>query len=122
MGVFKLFSSSSHDKSASIFSHWLSDSEHSDTVFIPNPRADNYKILKYKEIGDNLILIIKYLDCTNYEGKKILVFKNVSLKKIMNQGLIDPHFSENKNYYSPFARFEPTKKGWKSAQIIAGYI
>ena len=91
-------------------------------VFInnnPNPRPDNYKILVYREIGRYLILEIKYLDCTNYEGKKILLYKDCTMKELEAQKLIDPHFSENKNFISPIARFEPTGLGWKLARSLA---
>ena len=78
------------------------------------PRADRWKIIKHLEIGDYLIISINYEDCTNYEGNKILVFKS-SLKKVTNQKYIDPHFSDNKKYIHPIARFIPTEEGWQLA-------
>lgn len=129
MGVIKLFSSSSFDKgkdkSVSIFSHWLSkssqDNVRTETKFesLPNPRPDNYEILKFATVGRYLIVEIKYLDCINYEGKKVLVFENVTLQDLKKQGLIDPHFSENKKFISPIARFEPTVRGFKMAISFA---
>jgi len=82
---------------------------------LPNPKPDNYKILKLQQIGNHLIIKIKYLDCVNYEGVKVLVFENCKLTDLTKQKLIDPHFSENKKFKSPIARFEPTEKGWKLA-------
>jgi len=76
----------------------------------PNPKPDNYQILQTSGVGDYTIIKLKYLDCTNYEGVKILVFK-ASLSNIINQKKIDPHFSDNKTYISPIARFEPTHAG-----------
>ena len=78
-----------------------------------NPRK--YKILRTETIGKFCILLIEYPDCNNYEGKKILVFKDTSIESIMNQGVIDPHFSSNKSYLSPIARFVPTDEGWQMA-------
>jgi hypothetical protein len=78
---------------------------------LPDPR--NYKIKKYLEIDNNLLIEIQYLDCTNYEGNKILLYKDISLELLKSQVLIDPHFSENSKYRSPAARFEPTDAGWK---------
>lgn len=125
MGVIKHFSSSSgdKDKSVSLFSHWLSksDADKVNTVTetkyesLPNPRPDNYEILKTIQWDRYLIIKIKYLDCTNYEGQKILVFEGYQLKHLLAQKMIDPHFSENKDFISPIARFEPTDKGWKMA-------
>jgi len=77
----------------------------------PNPRADNYKITGHWQTGNYLIVQIKYLDCTNYEGEKILVFDNITLEDLEEQELIDPHFCDNSDYYSPIARFIPTMAG-----------
>lgn len=51
-----------------------------------SPKPYRFKILDSETFGNYRILKIKYLD---------------------------PHFLEG--YYSPIARFEPTKKGWKMA-------
>jgi hypothetical protein len=121
MGVIKHFSSSSHDKSSSMFSRWLSkssaDNVRTETKYesLPNPRPDNYEIIRSTKLGKFLVIEIKYLDCINYEGKKILVFENCSVAALKKQQLIDPHFSENKKFISPIARFEPTNKGWDMA-------
>lgn len=76
-----------------------------------NPRPDNYEIEYSYEYGDFLILDVVYPNCTTFEGRKILVFKNVTLKDIQKQKLLDPHFSDNKKYHHPIARFEPSKEG-----------
>lgn len=81
----------------------------------PNPKADNYEIIKYLEENNHLILDIKYLDCINYEGRKILVFENCTFDDLIKQKLIDPHFSDNKKMKSPIARFVPTEKGLEMA-------
>ena len=59
--------------------------------------------------------MINYPDCINYEGNKILVFEGINYIKLYSQGSIDPHFSNNENFHSPIARFEPTDKGWSMA-------
>jgi hypothetical protein len=85
-----------------------------------NPDPKNYKIIKAEEFNGALVLWIIYPNCTNYEGKKILVFEQgVTLLDIVNQKLIDPHFSSNKTYISPIARFEPTDRGWDWAKYFA---
>ena len=86
---------------------------------LPMPDPSNYVIVKHKEINNHLVLKVKYPDCTNYEGEKILVFKNCTLEKLQEQEHIDPHFSESKRFYSPFARLEPTESGWNIACGIA---
>lgn len=86
---------------------------------LPNPDPTNYKIVKAKEIGNFLIVMLHYPDCTNYEGKKILLFQGVTLIDLVNQKLIDPHFFKDKKYASPIARFVPDDKGWDMAETLA---
>ena len=88
-----------------------------------NPDPSNYTILNFEVVNGFLIIFIKYHDCTNYEGVKILLFNNdVTIEKLKSQRKIDPHFSENKNYYSPIARFEPTEEGFGIAKILCENI
>lgn len=81
----------------------------------PNPDPSNYIVLKEEIIGHFMVLRIKYPDCENYEGQKILVFKNVDMTQLIWQGSVDPHFSDNPMRHSPIARFVPTEDGWLMA-------
>ena len=85
----------------------------------PNPDPSNYNILRYAEIGEFLVVEIQYPDCKNYEGKKILLYDGLTINDLKGQRLIDPHFSNNKKYKSPIARFEPTRHGWNMAVFLA---
>ena len=85
---------------------------------LPNPNPLNYEVLRHQRRWGHLVIEIKYLDCTNYEGKKILVFENTTELDLLNQKLIDPHFSDNPLYHSPIARFEPTERGWRMANFF----
>jgi len=98
----------------------LSVSSYDSVIKNPNPNPLNYLIMDYLEYNNNLLIYIKYPDCTNYEGNKILLYKDVCLDQLKKQGSIDPHFSENK--ISPFARFEPTNKGWRIAKALLSQI
>lgn len=84
----------------------------------PNPR--NWKLIRKHELDKYLILELEYPNCTNFEGRKILVFKGVSYVKLIekNVKMIDPHFSDNKEFFSPVARFEPTEFGWNAAMLL----
>lgn len=84
----------------------------------PNPNPLNYKILFHAEENNYLLVIIQYLDCTNYEGKKILLFKDCKLNDLLKQKCIDPHFCDNKKYHSPIARFVPNEFGFDMAVSI----
>ena len=89
---------------------------------VSNPDPSNFKIIKYLQEINYLIIEVQYPDCTNYEGRKILIYKNCTVNKLLKQKTIDPHFSENTDFHSPIARFEPTKKGWEMAKILINNI
>lgn len=80
-----------------------------------NPNPNKFIILNHESIGNYLIIEIKYIGCTNYKGKKVMVYENRTIEEMSMQKSIDPHFSENKDIKSPTARFEPTLKGWQMA-------
>lgn len=86
---------------------------------LPNPDPYNWRILESIQYGRFLVVKINYPDCKNYEGNKILLYDGVTLQQLRNQGTIDPHFSENKKFHSPIARFEPTVRGWVMAKYLA---
>ena len=88
----------------------------------PNPR--NFEIERYMEKFPYTLVKIKYPDCNNYEGKKILLY-NCSFEQLKKQGNevgLDPHFSNNKKYVSPIARFEPTEFGWECGKRIINIL
>lgn len=85
----------------------------------PNPDPHNFRVLRSEEVGPYLLAEVLYPDCTNYEGRKILVYKGVSLLEVLAQGSVDPHFSNNPRFHSPIARFVPTEAGWKMARVLA---
>lgn len=120
MGLFKL-SRSSFDTSSTIVERVIEEVR-SRFATKGNPNPSNYTILSSKEKDGHLILMLSYPDCTNYEGKKILVFENCTLADIKKQRLIDPHFSTTKGYYSPIARFEPTPRGWRMAENLVDFL
>ena len=86
-----------------------------------NPDPKNCTIEELYPNCNFTAMIIRYHDCTNYEGKKILVY-NISAEEIRNytgRGYgLDPHFCEHVECLSPIARFEPTTRGWKWAKEL----
>lgn len=89
---------------------------------LPNPDPKNFVIEQHYECGNYVVLLVKYPDCTNYEGKKILLYQDVDLKNLKKQKSLDPHFSENKKFHSPIARFQPTEEGWNLACGVAFWL
>lgn len=84
---------------------------------MPNPIK--FSIEEYTQIGNFLVIRLKYSGVTNYEGKKILVYEGINIQSFKNQGHADPHFSNNPKFHSPIARFEPTAQGWYRAKRFA---
>lgn len=74
-----------------------------------NPDPYNYEVVDVYQSGDYLCLKVKYPNCTNAEGVKIMVIKE-SLLGLIKRKSLDPHFGAND---APIARFEPTAIGWE---------
>ncbi len=89
-----------------------------DNGYKPDPDPLRYKILESAQYDKYLIVKIKYLNCINYEGIKILVYENCTLPDLIEQKSIDPHFSSSKTKRSPIVRFVPTDDGWKMAHLF----
>ena len=77
----------------------------------PNPSPSRYSILDKKHYNNATLLKVKYTDCTNYEGIKILVFKGIFEPRVGQD--LDPHFSHIG--ISPIARFKPDEEGMLNA-------
>lgn len=82
---------------------------------LPNPNKFRYRILGINTFKNNWCIVrIKYLDCTNYKGVKVLVYDSIGkFNKLQKKGAIDPHFDTES--YSPVARFEPSPRGYSLA-------
>lgn len=77
----------------------------------PNPDPSTASIVHGQEIDNFLLVWVRYPGVTTFEGIKLLVFEDVSLAQLHDQGAIDPHFSDSDEYSHPVARFEPTDRG-----------
>lgn len=85
----------------------------------PRPSAPNpgrFEIERLDDMGSWTMIMVRYLDATNYEGRKILVYRHPA-GVVRSQTNLDPHFCDQPGCISPFARFEPTEDGW-----LAGYL
>lgn len=80
-----------------------------------NPSPTNFNVtLCYYQNGYTIVNV-KYLDCTNYEGKKILVYLGDLVDAISASKKLDPHFFEGG---SLVARFAPNKQGHAALQKL----
>lgn len=79
----------------------------------PNPDPKRWTLIDKAEYPNGYVLKVRYLDCTNFEGLKVMVYKG----KFTISNHLDPHFTNDIN--SPIARFRPNKEGWSFACNLA---
>ena len=87
-----------------------------------DPNPSNFRIKNIYENNGHCVVYINYPNCINYEGNKILVFKDTKKEKIRKLNEIDPHFSDSENKVKLIARFEPTDEGWQLAKEFLNFI
>lgn len=82
-----------------------------------NPDPKRFKILKCIEskVNNYCLVEVKYLNCTNYEGHKLLLIRDTSTSMLSRVDELDPHFSINNNIV---ARFKPDREGWFLAMLL----
>jgi len=85
---------------------------------LPNPDPSRFLVLRTEECGRFLVALVEYPNCTNYEGKKIMVFQDTDEAVLRTAKRLDPHFCDG-DHLSPLARFEPTERGWRLAVAFA---
>jgi len=88
--------------------------------YVDNPTDPNpcvFNVEKTEQVGVMLIALVNYPNCTNYEGNKILVFKDMTPDKLKSLSKIDPHFTDSG--VSPILRVVPSNEGWEIARKCA---
>jgi len=83
------------------------------TASAPNPDPSRWVLLDSVQFSNAHVLKVRYLDCTNFEGVKVVVYRG----KYRLRHRLDPHFSDSDE--SPIARFKPDADGWKMAIELA---
>lgn len=78
-----------------------------------NPDPAKFELVEVRELNGWSIAVVRYPNCINYRGRKILVYNNPP-EVVRAQVLLDPHFLEHGDL-SPVARFVPTDLGLKLA-------
>ena len=82
---------------------------------LPNPDSHNFNIVKIEEGDIYDLVVVHYLDCTNYEGVKILIVEKGSVDMDIEE--LDPHFIEDGFIV---ARFQPSEIGTELARKFIG--
>jgi hypothetical protein len=80
-----------------------------------NPNPSKFSVVKSIQIGNVFVSTVKYPNCTNYEGLKVIVstFNPRQVERL------DPHFTEDGGI---IARFVPTQDGWDYAVKFAEVV
>ena len=81
----------------------------------PNPVL--FTIRHIEQIKCCTLALVHYPHCTNFEGEKILLYKDTIVSQVKSLVKLDPHFAEGGR--APFARFTPTEDGWNAAVALA---
>jgi hypothetical protein len=97
-------------------SSFISDGKYNEPL-PPNPVPWRFTLHRVEEFGNCVVVVVEYPDAKNYEGKKVLVYRNTTAHQIQKTRVLDPHFSEKG--LTPFARFAPTKEGIECAIQMA---
>lgn len=82
----------------------------------PNPSPDRWELLEKCECSNAYALRVRYLDCTNFEGVKVMVYRG----KYAPRRSLDPHFYDSPD--APIARFRPDAAGWATACVFASLL
>lgn len=80
-------------------------------VTAPDPDPFRFMVLKSFSEGGFTLAEILYHGCTNYEGKKVLLFRK-DIGSLVTLDSLDPHFLED-DANGLLARFVPTAEGWE---------
>jgi hypothetical protein len=84
----------------------------------PNPNPGQWRFIRGLQYGKNCVVLVRYVGCTNFEGRKVLVFKNRTVGEIKATRYLDLPFSDSD--LSPIARLRPPDdEGWIYAQQLA---
>lgn len=87
---------------------------------LPNPDPRKFKVRSVQVFKRAAVLTVDYSGCTNYEGRKVLVFKvksEAEAKRIAASAELDPHFCEHDERM--VARFRPSVAGMQLAREFA---
>lgn len=82
-------------------------------VFAPAPNPLKWELLEKFAYDHGYVLIVKYPDCTNFEGVKCMVYEGW----FSSSDVLDPHFQEDSK--GPIARFKPDAEGIAMAKRLA---
>lgn len=94
-------------------------SSHTEYVYVENPLNPDptkFKIVDFHELDNGyMVAWINYPNCSNFEGNKIIVFRDMNKKKLLALSKLDPHFDKANNIV---ARFRPEQCWFQEAILM----
>lgn len=82
----------------------------------PDPNPNRWELLHVAQFAHAYVLTVRYLDATNFEGVKVMVYRGRWTTR-NPPPLLDPHFADSPD--SPIARFRPDEVGHAMAEALA---
>ena len=84
----------------------------------PNPDPKRWNLLAVYGYEHGYVLVVRYLDATNFEGVKVMVYRGSFIDRVeLRRRPLDPHFTDSPD--SPIARFKPNEEGIAMARALA---
>ncbi len=77
------------------------------------PDPANFTVVRSVQGNRHMLLEVMYPNCSNYEGRKILLVRSGLATEKIGRKRLNPHFSKDGPV---LARFEPTPEGWALAK------
>ncbi len=100
-----------------------------DKIKAESPDMDNFSIEDIEQVGTYLVVKAKYPTCKKceYEGHKVMIFSNTTIKDAIKWRQLDPHFrgptrQDSSKAPSPVARFPGDPAGWDAAKRYASWL
>lgn len=61
----------------------------------------NFEPIDSYQFGNYLAVKVRFPDCTNYEGTKIMVYENITISDLYAPSVLDPTFPNQRLYPEP---------------------
>jgi hypothetical protein len=87
-----------------------------------NPDPRRFSVRRARQVGRHLLVEVVYPDCKNYEGRKVILYRDTPITALEGMRHLDPHFTDHRDGIVPFARLEPTDEGWAAGIALCAEL
>lgn len=60
----------------------------------PMPDPYRFRVIHWQDFKASLLVEVEYPGCTTFDGRKLLVFRDMSVNELEATSVLDPHFTE----------------------------